>query len=55
MSNSPHRIPCSYPTHVCEIQHNSLVTVIWASSRFGHPHSQNSSDMGIPCIPNPEP
>ena len=31
------------------------VTVIWASPRFGHPHSQNSSDMGIPCNPNPNP
>ena len=26
------------------------VPVIWASPRFGHPHSQNPSDVGIPCI-----
>ena len=51
MSNSPHRIPCSNPSHVCEIQH----TVIWATPRFGHPHPQNSSDMGIPCNPNTNP
>ena len=51
MSNSPHRIPCSNPNHVCEIQH----TVIWATPRFGHPHPQNSSDMGIPCNPNTDP
>ena len=31
------------------------VTVIWESPRFGHPHSQNPSDMGIPCNPNPKP
>ena len=29
------------------------VTVIWASLRFGHPHSQNPSYMGIPCNPCP--
>ena len=39
------------------------VTVIWASPRFRHPHFvlcfarisrfPNSSDMGIPCNPNP--
>ena len=28
------------------------VTVIWASLRFRHPHSQNPSDMGIPFNPN---
>ena len=26
----------------------SAVTVIWASPRFGHLHSQNPGDMGIP-------
>ena len=26
------------------------VTVIWASPRFGHPHFQNPSDMGIPFL-----
>ena len=26
----------------------AVVTVIKASPRFGHPHSQNPSDMGIP-------
>ena len=31
------------------------VTVIWASPRFGHPHSLNPGDMGIPCNPNPNP
>ena len=31
------------------------VTVIWASQRFGHPHSQNPSDTGIPFNPNPNP
>ena len=31
------------------------VTVIWASQRFGHPHSQNPSDTGIPFYPNPNP
>ena len=31
------------------------VTVIWASQRFGHPHSQNSNDTGIPCNPNLNP
>ena len=30
-------------------------TVIWASQRFGHPHSQNPSDTGIPFNPNPNP
>ena len=29
------------------------VTVIWASPRFGQPHSQKPSDMGILCNPNP--
>jgi len=24
------------------------VTVIWVSPRFGHPHSPNPGDMGIP-------
>ena len=33
----------------------TAVTVIWASSRFGHPHCQNPSDIGIPCNPNPNP
>ena len=33
----------------------SAVTVIWASLRFGHSHSQNPSDMGIICNPNPNP
>ena len=28
-------------------------SVIWASLRFGHPHSQNPSDMVIRCNPNP--
>ena len=28
------------------------VTVIWASLHFGHPHSQNPSDIDIPCNPN---
>ena len=27
----------------------------WAFPRFGHPHSQNTSDLGIPCNPNPDP
>ena len=31
------------------------VTVIWVSPRFEHPHSQNPSDMGIPCNSNPNP
>ena len=31
------------------------VTVIWASPRFGYPHSQNPSDMGIPSSTNPNP
>ena len=31
------------------------VTVIWASQRFGHPHSQNPCDTGIPFNPNPNP
>ena len=31
------------------------VTVIWASPRFGHPHSRIPSDMDIPCNPNPNP
>ena len=30
-------------------------TVIWASLCFGHPHSQNPSDMGIPSNPNLNP
>ena len=29
------------------------VTVRWASPRFGKPHSQKPSDMGILCNPNP--
>ena len=29
--------------------------MIWASPRFGHPYSQNPSEMGIPCNPNPDP
>ena len=28
------------------------VTVIWASTRLRHPHSQKPSDVGIPCNPN---
>ena len=35
--------------------HLPTVTVIRASPRFGHPPFQNSSDMGIPCNPNPNP
>jgi len=27
---------------------DSGVTAIWASSRFGHPHSPNPNDIGIP-------
>ena len=34
-----------------EIQ--GAVTVMWVSPRFGHPHSKNPSDIGIPCNPNP--
>ena len=35
----------------------AAVRVIWVSPRFGHPQSQNPSDMGIPYnpIPNPKP
>ena len=29
------------------IEHRASVTVIWASTRFGHPHSQTPSDMRI--------
>ena len=29
------------------------VTVVFASLRFGHLHSKNPSDVGIPCNPNP--
>ena len=29
------------------------VTVIWVSPPFGHPHSPNPSNMGIPCNPSP--
>jgi len=35
----------------CQVM--SAVTVIWASTLFGHPHSQNPCDKGIPCNPNP--
>ena len=35
------------------IKHRAGVTVIWASTRFGLPHSQTPSDMGIPSDPNP--
>ena len=40
------------------IKHRAGVTVIWASTRFGLPHSSDmgfphSSDMGIPSDPNP--
>ena len=31
------------------------VTVIWASQSFGHPHSRNPSDTGIPFNPNLNP
>ena len=30
-------------------------TVIWVTPSFGHPHSQNPSNKGIPCNPNPKP
>ena len=33
----------------------TAVTVIWASSLFGHPHYKNPRDIGIPCNPNPNP
>ena len=33
----------------------SGVTVIWGSPRYGYPHSQNPSDIGIPCNPNLNP
>ena len=36
--------------HKCGIE-----TVIWTSPHFGHPHSQNPCDTGIPCNPNPNP
>ena len=29
--------------------------MIWAWPRFGHPYSQNPSEMGIRCNPNPDP
>ena len=35
------------------IEHRADVTVIWASTRFGLPHSQTPSDMGIPSDPSP--
>ena len=35
------------------IEHRAGVTVIWASTRFGLPHSQTPSDMGIPSDPSP--
>ena len=34
---------------------SGAVTVIWSSLRFGHPHSQNLSSMGILCNPNSNP
>ena len=37
------------------IHKHGIDTVIWTSPHFGHPHSQNPSDIGIPCNPNPNP
>ena len=31
----------------------ALVRMKAVSRRYGHPHSQNPGDMGIPCNPNP--
>ena len=32
-----------------------FVCKVAMSQWYGHPHSQNPSDMGIPCNPNPNP
>ena len=37
------------------IHKHGIDTVIWTSPHFGHPHSQNPSDIGIACNPNPNP
>ena len=29
---------------------DAAVTAFWASPRFGHPHSQIPSVLGIPCL-----
>ena len=50
---SDQRVPRNDPRDICGTQVG--VTVTWASPRFGHPHSQNPSDMGIPCNPKPNP
>ena len=48
-----HRIwhpPVTSTTWVWVLVSQSAVIGIWASPRFGHPHSQNPSDMGIPFL-----
>jgi len=52
-----YRVPTNHPRSLCENLPYPVMdlSVVRTEVRRLNPHSQNPSDMGIPCDPNPNP